>query len=306
MEISSRLSGNEWQIFADKLLQRHYGPTEYQKIPDRDRGDAGIEGFTISHGHAYQIYGPVEPLSTRERYEKLRTKMTNDTRKFRRNHELLKKIFGDVKITRWALLVPYYDSKEIVLHATKKTKEIIDADLPYVSPDFHVSIVDEEAFAVEREELISNGIEDISITGPAIDQDQVREWVDENDSLVINVEDKIGRIASLETDEERRAFRDHIIQLYLDGQNILDELRKYPNIYEGIWEIRSQKERYLGIKTMVSSGTNMDIFRECLVDIEQAVKSEVRGIAPTTTEAIVFGTVSDWMIQCPLDFIKGR
>lgn len=60
------LSGNDWQEWVDKLLQRHYGPGEYQKVPDKDKGDAGIEGFTVNSGHAYQAYGPEEPLQKRD------------------------------------------------------------------------------------------------------------------------------------------------------------------------------------------------------------------------------------------------
>lgn len=71
-----RLSGEEWQDWANKLLTCHYGPTEYQRVPDNDRGDAGIEGFTLSNGHAYQAYGCEEPLSTSERHAKQRDKMT--------------------------------------------------------------------------------------------------------------------------------------------------------------------------------------------------------------------------------------
>jgi hypothetical protein len=306
MDNSPRLSGIEWQDWADKLLQLHYGPTEYQKIPDTDRGDVGIEGFTISTGHAYQIYGPIEPLSTQERYEKLRTKMTTDLRKFRQNREQLQKIFGTVKITRWVLLVPHYESKKIVQHATKKTQEIIDAKLPYVSADFRVFINDEDAFAVERDKLINAVTQGLSIVGPDINQDQILEWADENDSLVQTIEDKVSKINDLKTDDDRRKFRDEIIRLYLDGQNVSDELRSHPIIYENIWRLKNQKERHLSMMTMMSRGTNMDVMRECLRDIQEAVKCEVRGIAPTTAEAVAFGTVSGWIIQCPLDFIEGR
>ena len=109
MNTSSRLSGEEWQKWADKLLQRHYGPGGYQKIPDKHKGDAGIEGFADTAGHAYQAYGPEEPLSTRERYEKHRTKMTNDIQKFIDNRIVLAKLFGEVKINKWILLVPIFE-----------------------------------------------------------------------------------------------------------------------------------------------------------------------------------------------------
>lgn len=32
-----RLEGVDWQEWANRLLSRHYGPTEYQQIPDKYR-----------------------------------------------------------------------------------------------------------------------------------------------------------------------------------------------------------------------------------------------------------------------------
>ena len=81
-----RLSGEEWQGWANQLLTQRYGPAEYQKVPDNMRGDAGIEGFTLNAGHAYQAYGCEEPISAAERYEKQRDKMTRDINKFVANH----------------------------------------------------------------------------------------------------------------------------------------------------------------------------------------------------------------------------
>ncbi len=111
---TSRLTGEEWQNWANRILSVHYGPTEYQQIPDNDRGDAGLEGFTRTDGHAYQAYGCEEPISASDRYEKQRNKMTRDIAKFIDNQVTLKRIFGNVKINRWVLFVPYCGTNEIV------------------------------------------------------------------------------------------------------------------------------------------------------------------------------------------------
>lgn len=125
MDNSPRLAGELWQDWANQLLLRRYGLGEYVPVPDKDRGDAGIEGFTLS-GYAYQAYGPEdEPLSTNERYEKHRTKMTTDIKKFIDNRVALGQILGKTRISRWILLVPQCDSKEIIKHANKKTQEVI-------------------------------------------------------------------------------------------------------------------------------------------------------------------------------------
>lgn len=279
MDTSPRLSGDEWQDWAEKLLQRYYGPGEYQKIPDNHKGDAGLEGFTVSTGHAYQVYGPFEPLSTADRHEKLRTKITNDIRKFIENRDVLTKLLGNVKIRRWILLVPYFDSKEIVVHAAKKTQEVLGANLPYVSLDFRVCIEDEGQFAVERDQLINARMAVISVEAQDVTDQSMAEWADENDSLVRTAETKIRRISKLDSDAKRRQFRDSLVRAYLLGQNTLEELRKYPIPYENIRKVKSHKERYLTLEIMGSSGTNMDIFTASVDGIRKTVAQEVPGVS---------------------------
>jgi hypothetical protein len=94
----TRLSGEDWQNWANKILAVHHGPTEYQQIPDHDRGDAGLEGYTLGNGYAYQAYGCEEPISTADRFEKQRDKMTKDIGKFIGNRPILTRIFGTVQI----------------------------------------------------------------------------------------------------------------------------------------------------------------------------------------------------------------
>lgn len=301
MDTSPRLSGKDWQIWVDKLLQRHYGPASYQKIPDHDRGDAGIEGFTLS-GIAYQAYGPIEPLTTSERYEKHRAKITNDINKFINNRVLLSSIFGKIKICKWVLLVPYYDSKEIVRHAASKTLDILNADLPYVTNDFRVLIEDEDAFAVERDELIDARNSIITIKWAETSLIKVGEWVDENDTLVKTVDEKIAKLSSLKSEDEQRTFRDQIIKAYLDGQNALEELRRYPLAFENVHQVKSQKERYLYLESRSTSGTSVDILQNSLSDFRDTVNKQVRGVAPSVIDSVVWEAIADWMIRCPLDF----
>lgn len=178
------LSGVEWQNWADMLLQKHYGPGDYQKVPDKVQGDAGIEGYSISSGCAYQVYGPEEPLSTDERYEKYRNKITRDINKFINKHSLLEQIFGNIRIRRWILLVPSFDDKRIIEHATKKTKEVFAAKLPYVAQDFRVLIQDKKAFSVEEEQLINAKLSKLRISTNEIEKHDIDKWVDKNDNLV--------------------------------------------------------------------------------------------------------------------------
>jgi len=299
------LWGEDWQDWADKLLQRHYGPGEYQKVPDKHKGDAGIEGFTIVSGHAYQAYGPVEPLSTTDRYDKHRTKMTNDIHKFINNRSVLSQIFGNTMITKWILFVPFYDSKEIVQHATKKTKEVLAAQLPYVHPNFRVCIEDENAFAVERDQLINARQAHIIFDGQDVGLNEITAWIDDNDVLSKRIDDKASRVSTLQTTKDRTSFRVEIVKRYLQGQNVLEDLRRFPTTYEHVRVTKSNRESLLAIESLLSEASSSTILRINQEKFRDALKSQAIGIAETTLDVLAWEAIADWIIRCPLDF-KGN
>src|SRR4051794_246069 len=116
-------SGEDWQEHVALLLKRHYPIGHFQEIPDAHLGDAGLEGFT-NCGCAYQYYAPEEPLSKADRLEKHKTKIRKDIKKFRDNRDLLVKLFGLVKIHAWVLVVPIFDSKELISYGETKAAEV--------------------------------------------------------------------------------------------------------------------------------------------------------------------------------------
>lgn len=298
----SLLFGEEWQDWANKLLTRHYGPMDYQKVPDNDRGDSGIEGFTITGGHAYQAYGcEGEPLRTTDRYQKQRDKMTQDIEKFINNRAVLQKIFGTVKITRWALFVPYYDSKEIVAHASKKTVEVIDAKLPYVADTFHVMICSEEDFVIERDQLINGGARTLQVNIDAATSEHVTEWTSSNDTLAATLDAKLRKLPTIRNDGERKRFHEKVLKWHLEGQAILETLRIYPDTYEKVVNAKSHRENFLAMAT-VSGGTPQEILRSSIQGLLETLQREVRELHSFSAEALAHEAVADWLLRCPLDF----
>ena len=301
MDISPRLEGDEWQIWADKLLKLHYGPGEYQSVPDTDRGDAGIEGFTISTGHAYQAYGPEgEPLSVPVRFERHRNKITTDINKFINNKQLFEKIFGNTKISRWILLVPVSSSKEILKHASKKTEEVLTANLPYVTKDFRVFIEDESFFSIERDKLLNANVGAIHLAEPDICEEDMMGWIDKNDTLVATIDDKLSRLPNLTTVNDRTNLRNQIIKAYLNGQNTLNELRDYPIAYEKFCKLKSHKERYLSLETIAITDTS-NILKSTFNDLQETAM-KIPGASDELVETLAWEAISDWLIRCPLDF----
>jgi hypothetical protein len=308
IDVAQRLCGDDWQKWANQLLLRRHGEAEYQRIPDQDRGDAGIEGFTISSGHAYQAYGPEEPLTTAERFKKHQTKMTTDIRKFIANRETLSRLFGAIRIKRWILLVPYFDSKDIVAHAATKSREVAAAKLPYVYPEsFRVCVEDEEDFACERELLMNSGLAQVHAVAEEATPKDASTWAETNDPLVQKLRGKLVKIPTMASGGKLDAFVLEMIKHYLNGQNTLEELRQQcPNIYETVRRTISEKERYLVIQSMLREGSNRALLQKALGEISDSVKAHVRGITLGTVESLAHGCVADWLIRCPLDFLEAK
>ncbi|HXD34605.1 MAG TPA: hypothetical protein VN643_26025 [Pyrinomonadaceae bacterium] len=297
----SRLSGEEWQRWANKLLTCHYGPTEYQTVPDNDKGDAGIEGFTITEGHCYQAFGCEEPIGTAARYKSQRKKMTTDVGKFINNRLILQRVFGLTKITRWVLFVPYADSKEIVVHASKKTEEVLAASLDYVANDFRVMVCQEEDFIIERDQLLSANAMTLSVSVEPSTEEAVNKWLVTNDRLAATLLEKIQRLPTIRDDLARQRFHTRVLKWYLEGQAILDSLRQYPETYEKVLRAKAHRENYL-VMAAVSGRSPQEILTTSIQQLQEALKLEVRELHSFSAESLAHEAVADWLLRCPLDF----
>ncbi len=300
--VTHRLSGKEWEAWANKLLTCRYGPTEYQTVPDTDKGDAGIEGFTVRDGHAYQAYGCNEPLATSERYEHQRRKLTKDIGKFITNACVLGKLFGTTKICRWVLFVPFFDSKEIVSHATAKTAEVINAALPYVASDFRIVICQESDFSLERDKLLKAELGSIFIGVDEPSESDVVYWTDMNSGLVSALNRKIRKLPTLADGAARSAFCNKVLGWYLEGESVLEELRSYPEIFENVIRAKTYREKYLAMTAVSVGGGAQQILKEALSELGRDLERDVSGLHDISAEVLTHGTIADWLLRCPLDF----
>jgi hypothetical protein len=296
-----RLCGEEWQNWANKILAVHYGPTEYQQVPDHDRGDAGLEGFTRGNGHAYQAYGCEEPISTADRYEKQRDKMTKDIGKFINNRSTLTRIFGTVQITRWALFVPHCNSKEMVAHASKKTDEVKSAALPYVADTFHVCVCQQSDFSVAESQLLNAAQMQLRVSAESPTPQQIAEWNEANEGPSQVLADKLLRLPTLVNDDARSQFHSKVLDWYLKGQDILDGLRAYPDTFAKVKAAKSHRESFL-VTGIVSGLPPQEHLMRSVNDLREALELEVRELHRFSSESLAYEAVADWLLRCPLDF----
>ncbi|MBT9395062.1 hypothetical protein KLP40_17985 [Hymenobacter sp. NST-14] len=140
------MKGVEWQDYIEDLLHIKYS-TDYQKVPDKTHGDHGIEGFSTD-GKAYQCYSAD---GNDNLYEKQRDKITQDIKKLIENQKELQKVFGNTIIHYWVLVVPYFNDKGLIKHATKKAQEIRQLSLKFIADDFKIIIATDNSFWTERQ-----------------------------------------------------------------------------------------------------------------------------------------------------------
>lgn len=297
--------GDEWQEHVTLLLKRHYGPGEYVEVPDRDKGDGGLEGYARC-GHLYQCYAAEEPLSLAELTKKQKNKVTDDLRKFRNNSKLLGKLLGSVRISRWILMVPHFDSKDLVAHANKKAEEIRNANLPYVAADFAVQIETERCFAVERQHLMGVGLAKADISIEPANDGHVEAWTSQNPTELSTLDRKIAKLPTLRQPSARAKFRHQMIRHYLDGQNALAKLKdSYPEQYEQVVEAKNHREQFLATETLLSEDSPSELIQRELQRFRQTVSSDVPGISSQIADRLMYEAVADWLIRCPLEFQDG-
>ena len=298
------LQGNDWQDWANQLLTVHYGPTEYSRVPDKQKGDAGVEGFTLTDGHVYQAYGCEEPISVKTRFEKQRDKMTRDLRKFVDNQALLEKLFGETKITKWVLFVPVYDSKDLIAHAAKKTKDIKALKLPYVDTQFNVTVCEEKDFATEKEQILNNKSDQLDFDLSEAGEEEIAAFSFENNDFVTTLETKLAKLSTLQTDEKRLQFRNSVLRWYLQGQELLDSLRvDSPTVFGTVLKIKSQRESYL-VADSLAAKTSEEQFGLAVSKLLTSLQSEVKQLSPSSAEGLAHEAVADWLIRCPFDPIE--
>ena len=299
-------SPDDWEEYVNDLLRLRYGPTDYQRVPATDRGDCGIEGFSISDRAAYQSYAAQEYATNNQLYEKQRAKMTADIGKFIRNRAKLQGLFGDVRIRRWVLAVPEFETRRLVAHASDKTTEVRRALLPYVDPtDFRVMVTTAQDFAAEHRQLATMGAVAVDVAPVHVDPATLSAFTaDEGNShLLGNLLSKLQNIPSCRDERVRVALVDELCRGYLVGQAYIGQLAdQYPQLHRQVLALKQQKESVLTVRSLVTSQAANermdDLMEELRVDLERSVPS----LAPMYGD-LIKESLADWLMRCPLDFV---
>lgn len=293
-------SGDEWQRYCRELLAARHG-AHYQPVPDTVAGDWGIEGYTSS-GTVYQCYAPEEPLTTGQLYEKHRDKMTADLRKLRKNLAEIAVLVAPAEIECWVLLVPRVEDKRILEHAAGKAAEIRALAIQGISSAFVVRVHTSDDFPTECRQLDAA----LCLALPKIhpgDDDEVALLAAGDDLDVSTLDGKLTRLLARGREDDLPVLRAEFLRFYVVGRQLEEWVRRqHPALWERWQHSREGVKRTLKTTQITAQDLPGERLRAVLQVLDDAAVSALPTLMSTDASSLDWGTVSSWLIECPLDF----
>jgi hypothetical protein len=299
----SNLDGNNWERRVKAWLRLRH-PGTFEEVPSDHHGDFGIEGFSRD-GIAYQCYAPKSVLKTKDLYENQRNKITEDINKFINNSGELAKLFKDLKIHSWWLVVPEHKSGKLVQHASEKAALVRSKKLPYVADNFQIHIADVAEFEVERQAAIRKGVEALQIEDAEIGDDQIADWADQNDDFVKTLDRKIRAYSGETGPEKIEELRNQWIESFIAAENTLKRVQiRYADIWEDLRKLKKKREKLLFTKYSKYAAA-YEVLTATVGELRVEIEKKIPNLPTDKAEELSLGTVAEWLHQCPLDFPNG-
>lgn len=302
MAIRREWKGKEWQEFALQLVQRRHGAENVQVVPDKVRGDAGLEFFTTC-GCLYQCYAPEETSNVAKAASAMKAKAGRDLPKLEKNKAIIEKLLAGTAARRWILLCPFLDNKDVVVSIRARGLVVKAANLAFLTADFEALCHSQEDFQVEIEQLRAMSLgPPLSVSPPT--ETQVKDAG--KTEIGARIDDKLGRAFGSKTpDAQIAARRDQYVKAHLHRENTLEELREnHAILWERAFETIEAEEARL-IAVGASATLPGQQLQESMNRMEASLAEALPTLNPALRTRIALGTISDWLIRCPLDFPEG-
>jgi len=291
---------DDWEEFSHSLLQSRHGVLNVHKVPANHSGDLGIDYYCLTELVIYQCYAPEEPLDISVRADRQKNKMTTDLAKLIKGAAEVSKLLLGQKLRSWVLLVPNHDSKDLNLHCAKKTSDLRKQGLSLLDDNFEVCIQDQTHFPGRAVQDAIAGLTNLSLSVASPSKEELKNWEAGSADLVANPTVKLGKRAS---GQELGGAVEHGIEAFLRGNGLLDALRNNaPDMHEKVAaaiQVRARTLTFAGPQggTLPSSILNTEI-----ISLTQAIKAAAPTLSDDNAQEIALGTISEWIMRCPLDF----
>jgi hypothetical protein len=221
--------GKEWQDFALQLVQRRHGAENVQVVPDKVKGDAGLEFFTTC-GCLYQCYAPEEASNVAKAASAMKAKAGRDLPKLEKNKATIEKLLAGTMARRWILLCPFLDNKDVVTSVRSRGVVVKAPGISFLTADFEALCHSQDDFQGEIEQLRALSLgPPLSITPPT---DQQVKDAGETE-IGSRIDDKLGRAFHKAPETKIAERRNQYVRAHLHRENALTQLRQDHAI---LWE----------------------------------------------------------------------
>jgi hypothetical protein len=296
MNYTRAWEGKDWQNYTLQLAQLRHGSTNVQRIPDKVQGDAGVEFFSLD-GCLYQSYAPEEVANIAKSSSAMKAKATRDLAKLTKNSAKIASLLQTVKVQRWILLCPFLDDKKVVAHVREQGAKV--GKLSFLADNFEALVQSQEDFTIELATLRNQS------SGPhpkftiATDVDAERFGTGD---LSQRLSEKLARAypsaAETALSEKKNAF----IKNYATRENAIDEYRQeHPILWEKISRCLSAEESRL-VSLGAQGSSPIENLHNAQNNLATSLKQDVASVDSAVIQQIALGTLTDWLMRCPLDF----
>lgn len=291
-------SPKEWENFCEVMLRQHFGAKNFYTVPDQDRGDLGIEFFTVT-GIIFQCYYPEQGIQMDIYKKRIQKKINDDLKKLKDNEFEIAKLLDNIVIDHWVLLTPENKSKDFISYCNKKKKEIISNNISFIDNNkFSVKI--ETADSYPHGKLYAQETHSKSIKIPLLkitDNDK-KIWKIDNSTFSNNIERKSMALM----DDKSNRFQDKVIEKYIQIEKFLDQLRAdHPNLHENIEDTAWAQLENIKENSLFES-LDKNFVQNMVKENTEAFAKHSKFMSDTNTQSLSFGYLSKWLAECYMDF----
>ncbi len=291
---------DDWESFALCLLQVRHGSLNVHKIPATHVGDFGIDFYCTAESVIYQCFAVEEPVDVLVRANRQKSKITTDLGKITNGATEISKLFLGVPIKKWVLLVPLHDSKEVNLHCAKKTNDLRKLALAHLDPNFEVCVHDQGIFPGAALTAAMSALTNVSLSVQPPTKQELDEWQAGSPNLLANAITKLSK--RMVPGSVHDAVVDGV-EFFLKSNALIDALRSSaPDLHEKVDAAISGRVRRLSYIGPQGGPTPSNIMNVELNTLINAIKDAAPTLSHVNAEEIALGTLSDWIMRCPLDF----
>lgn len=298
MSIQRAWESGAWQNFALRLIRQRHGGQNVQVVPDTVQGDAGLECFTTD-GCLYQCYAPEQVSDVKKAASAMKAKGRRDLSKLNGNKQKVESLLNGLKAKRWILVCPFLDDKEVVASIRDKGSEIRSLGLSFLDGDFEALVQSQMDFDAEIEQLRLESLgPSLAIVSPTDEEVRLRSETE----VSRRIGEKLLRAFPRRSAEILESQYQGYVKAHLRRENALDSLKRNQPI---LWEksvkcLDAEEDRLVALGA--SGGIASEQLRESVSRLEAALKSDLPNLESSVITTIALGTVSEWLMRCPLDF----